>query len=498
MRYEERRGEWGELPHMAVSADGAEFFPRAESWRFRSGVREIFIDFSALEGCSPLLVSEFRRLMLWYVENRSASHAQGVYQRFLHFARFHKEYSGIEEITSDHIIRYRAALGPDHKWYLTTLSGSLMRWVDLGYLGVHDEAYKLLKRLRLSGNRKGEAVRTACPISGPLTDIEFTGLLTALKNALRHGVITDEQYLMAWLCIGFAIRPSQVAALKICDLVKSELFEGSDALRIPRAKQRHQSIRGEFKERPLLSELALQLERQRDDVTARMKQEFCPEGMPLFPAPKSASSWAPGFEWHSTSREISERIIGCLEGLDVHSERTGLPMRLNATRLRRTLGTRAAAEGRGEMVIAELLDHSDLQNVRVYVEARPDIIDRLNEAIASALAPLAQAFAGEIIDEGAEHAFPGGRIADPRFGARTTLGKCASGSACSLVAPTGCYTCPSFRAWRDGPHRELLQFLLAERDRIKDISGERIAAVNDRTILAVAEVISLCAGIGDE
>src|ERR1700751_1633017 len=110
MRYEERTWEWGELPHTAVSADGAEFSPRAESWRFRSGVREVFIDFNALEGCSLLLVSEFRRLMLWYVENRSASHAQGVYQRFLHFARFHKEYSGIEEITSDHIIRYRAAL----------------------------------------------------------------------------------------------------------------------------------------------------------------------------------------------------------------------------------------------------------------------------------------------------------------------------------------------------------------------------------------------------
>lgn len=492
MRYEERKGDWAELPHTAVSTDGAEFLTNAESWRFRSGVREVFIDFSALEGCSSKLVLAFRRLMLWYVQSRSASHAQGIYNRFLHFVRFHNKGEGIEEINVNHIIIYRAALAPEHKWYLTTLSGALRRWVDLGYGGVRDDAYKLLKELRLAGNRKGEAVRTACPISGPLTDMEFTGLLTACKHALRHELITNEEYLMAWLCIGFAIRPSQMAALKLCDIVRSDLFEGAEALRIPRAKQRQQSIRDEFKERRLLSELVIQLERQRDDVTARLNSEFCPGGMPLFPALKPVASCSPGFEWHTTSREISQRITGCLEGLNVHSERTGLPMRLNAARLRRTLGTRAAAEGRGEMVIAEMLDHSDLQSVSVYAEARPDIIDRVNEAVASALAPLAQAFAGEIIDEGAKHAFPGGKISDPRFGTRSTLGKCASGSPCSLAAPTGCYTCPSFRAWRDGPHRELLQHLIAERERVKDLSGDRIAAVNDRTILAVAEVISLC------
>jgi len=62
MRYEERKGGWAELPHTAVSIDGAEFLTNEESWRFRSGVREVFIDFSALEGCSAKLVSAFRSL----------------------------------------------------------------------------------------------------------------------------------------------------------------------------------------------------------------------------------------------------------------------------------------------------------------------------------------------------------------------------------------------------------------------------------------------------
>jgi hypothetical protein len=32
-------------------------------------------------------------------------------------------------------------------------------------------------------------------------------------------------------------------------------------------------------------------------------------------------------------------------------------------------------EGHGELIIAELLDHSDTQNVGVYVQATPEIVE---------------------------------------------------------------------------------------------------------------------------
>lgn len=63
-----------------------------------------------------------------------------------------------------------------------------------------------------------------------------------------------------------------------------------------------------------------------------------------------------------------------LEKLAVTSERTGERIHITSRRFRRTVGTRAAEEGHGELVIAELLDHSDTQSVGVYVQATPAIV----------------------------------------------------------------------------------------------------------------------------
>lgn len=480
----------------ARSRQGVEFDPRQMEWNFRSGVDQIRIEFELLRSAREPLSGSIRLLLLWYVENKSASLANTIFQRILHFLRWHPDGDGdgVREIGSADVLSYRAGLEEREQWYLTVLAGALRKLDALGYVGVSKEAIELLRVLKLRGNRKGEAVRTACPISGPLTDIEFTGVVSALTAAKEGGLLTREQFLLSWLCIGLGVRTVQIASLKVCDLVPGQ--DGSPAiLRVPRAKQRSQLQRSEFKERPLVAAFAAEFREHVRHVGRQLAPEDCPEGAPMFPN-IGETTWAPGFEWHATTKEIYRRARAGLESLGVHSERTGLPLRLNPTRFRRTLGSRAAAEGRGELVIAEMLDHSDLQNVAVYAEARPDIVDRLNETMASTLAPLARAFVGEIDDGKMPAEAPGGRIADPRFGSRKPLGSCRSSGNCRLLAPTGCYTCPSFRAWKDGPHRAVLDFLLEERARLERATDERIAAVNDRTILAVSEVLSLCEGSG--
>ncbi len=50
-----------------------------------------------------------------------------------------------------------------------------------------------------------------------------------------------------------------------------------------------------------------------------------------------------------------------------------------------------------------------------------------------------------------------------------------------------------FQPWVDGPHQIILDELIEERERLKGITGDiQYAAINDRTILAVAEVIQRC------
>jgi hypothetical protein len=72
------------------------------------------------------------------------------------------------------------------------------------------------------------------------------------------------------------------------------------------------------------------------------------------------------------------------------------------------------------------------------------------------------------------------------------MGNCGEHGFCGLLAPIACYTCRSFQPWLDGPHDAVLEHLICERERLLAGSDVRIASINDRTILAVAEVIRRC------
>jgi hypothetical protein len=144
-------------------------------------------------------------------------------------------------------------------------------------------------------------------------------------------------------------------------------------------------------------------------------------------------------------------------------------------------------------VIAELLDHSDDSNARVYTENLPEHVNVINLAVAQQLAPLAQAFAGVLIDterEALRGSDPDSRV---RTNTSTGTGSCGHYGFCEAPAPIACYTCRHFQPWLDGPHEEVLASLHADRSRIHEMTGDStMTSVNDRTILAVAEVIQRC------
>jgi hypothetical protein len=50
----------------------------------------------------------------------------------------------------------------------------------------------------------------------------------------------------------------------------------------------------------------------------------------------------------------------------------------------------------------------------------------------------------------------------------------------------------------DGPHEAVLSYLLEKREQLLVTTDKRMAAINDRTILAVAEVIQLCRDAAEE
>jgi integrase len=492
------------LPDQVRTRAGVMFDPGLDVWEYRDHVKNVSINFSELHRVlSDRMRYGLKRTLIWYTENRAPSHLMNLFARFRHMIDFLSVARAevINEITDVDLLNYRASLNPATAWYFGSITGLLKRWYGMSLPGVSESAFALLNTLRVRGNQKGEAVLTMDPEAGPFTDIELVQIQSTLNAAFAAGKVSEDEYLLAWLFMALGQRPSQYAALKVRDLLTvNQDGESEYILRVPRVKQRNAGPRVEFKERPLIRQIGDQLFNYSRRVRRRYEGILAdPDDAPMFPVSAGSAGgarWASGYEYHQTGGGLSQNLANTLRRLSVQSERTGAHMNITPIRFRRTFGTRAAQEGHGELVIAELLDHSDTQNVGVYVAAVPEIAARIDRAVAMQLAPLAQAFKGMLIQnesEATRGTDPSSRIIDARIDrSLKPMGSCGQHSFCGFNAPIACYTCQHFQPWLDGPHEAVLDHLLQKREQLLATTDQRMAAVNDSTIFAVAQVIQLC------
>lgn len=205
-------------------------------------------------------------------------------------------------------------------------------------------------------------------------------------------------------------------------------------MNVPRAKQRSSSFRINFKLFAISPELWVILNTQAKNAIAMVEnrlgfelQEDDRQQIPLFPDLDVLATVQSPYEFrqlfatdklHIPAAKITNTLQYIIEKSDIRSERTGELLHINARRFRYTTGTRAAKEGFGELVIAELLDHTDTQNAGVYIKNIPEHVKKLDEAVGFQLAPYAQAFVGVLVDsERGAH-----RGNDPASRIRTEIG----------------------------------------------------------------------------
>ena len=495
-----QNSSYDDLPERVTTHSGVRFDPKLDRWAYRDNTLNVSLDFLSLKATN-LLVKSAKKVLIWYAENKSPDHLMNMFSYFKRYTNYVADLNGshVFEINSIDIISYRSHLSGRDAYFLGSLSGLLQKWHGLGEAGVSDDVIALLKQLSLKGNQKGEAVLTMDTLDGPFTDLEVEAIHAATDNAYETGILNTGDYLLIWLFLALGQRPIQYASLKVGDFGTSVAKDGSTmyTLNVPRAKQRAQLARSAFSQRVLVHQIGERFVKYIGEVKAEFAGSIADTNKaPLFPVKRSNKNEPRGFEYHRTSKSLSVDLKNALNKLKVISERTGEPLHITATRFRRTLGTRAAMEGHGELVIAELLDHTDTQNVGVYVQATPEIVERIDRAMALYLAPLAQAFAGVVIkneSEALRKGDPTSRICDPRFEpTMKPMGNCGQHGFCGELAPIACYTCRSFQPWLEGPHEAVLNHLVSERERLMAVSDSRIASINDRTILAVAEVVRRC------
>ena len=501
-----------------VSKLGYQFHIDDRRWRLDNHIIIRWSDVPNVPGSENILKG-FRNSVANYGEQVSSSHTRNMFEMMNRLMPFCKT----GEVTVKAINEWRDSLGHKRLWYLGSLRGFLLQWSDWGFPGIDRKVPAFLDSLTLPGNEKGRAVRISCPHTGPFDRQEYQALGRWVQSAWRSKKITLSDCALLRLFMETGRRPSEVAALRIGDLIIKPLASGSHVvsknscrLIVTRAKRRGKdpwrdlSSADEIPISDDLYDLLHNLGQQAIGLVERLWRVKLPPAtakeLPLF-APKDLTTFravgspeefhilesrTPDF-FHDNTLGLSDRLKAIAKACTAVSARTNDYMLLSSYRFRRTLGTVLAKNGYNAFEIAAALGHDDIQNVMVYVENTAVAFDHFEETMAAAFEPLLKAFSGEIIrsnQPGSEHQ-PHVHVLTG-FDAPFESGKCGSFAQCHRGWYI-CYTCVKFRAFVDADHERAFKEVKAEYDRT-EAQGYQDSMLTglEATMDAIKEVIRLC------
>ena len=505
-RYSKRRTK-------VLARSGIDIDVSATTWRIDAGNS---ISWSSFESLPPKIVAATMEYMKHRISASSPSYVETQFSYLRTFANYvHK--SGLE-YHDNHTVGL--SIFHNYRQYLIskypdgTVSNYLdayRRWyvwcADAGFEGFDIDVSIELRALVIGGNDKGSAVLSHDPNEGPLRDSEFQAIISRLKSPRTVELLSTFELVACRLMVAFGPNPKNLVWLNEEDLIKEKVSEDRTIyrLKIPRIKKRTAGPRDLLKPRPLSPELGKLVE----ELIAenRLMRVADPNWhADRFAAPLFCRRH-PSVVLRGTAHEVDAYRVSTfafnhaletfVRNCDLRSS-AGSRLHLSPRRLRYTFATRLVQEGASPLELAEALDHTDVQHVMVYFNARSNIVTDLDRAMALKLAPHAQAFLGKLITsetKALRGRDPASRIykETSEAGSLKTLGNCGQFGFCSLYAPIACYTCVDFQPWLDAPHGEVLRELTSERERrLKSGADPKFAQIHDRTILAVAEVILKC------
>jgi hypothetical protein len=478
------------LPVSVLSFDGQLVDATQEIWRFRSsldGGKTITLHWTRQDELNILSPRARHLVKLYFADRIARKKARTIENDFRMFLRLQEwlrsriqvlaEWSSLTEglvrAFLQHGVEHTADKGNDFSRLRT-----FYRWGVARQYRDFDPAFlEILRSITAVGNAKGQSVRFRDVVRGPFSSDE----LLLIGRAVRENLGTSQDRAIVMLHMELGHNPSASARLRNRDLVRYETASGVVwQLDVPRVKKR--TPRRETKRRPISDVLGGQL---------KSMQKGGLDGQLL--------------HWLSASSPeaaINGAMRRFAHAADLISPRTQLRMRMNARRFRFSIATHMAEEGASLFHIAEVLDHSDTQNVRVYVETASSIVDPVALATDDALAPLVRRFQGRIIEADEASTVAGlskGRIpaAVPHLGIAQLdvggIGLCGRDAVrdglCQLLPPLSCYLCPSFAALRAGPHRQMLESIDRFLQQHEHRSDRRILVQLDQVRTAIHQVI---------
>lgn len=472
------------VPARTISLDGQLIDTSNESWRIRTssdGGMLIVIHWARLAGAAVLSERARHLVKLFLADKLSRKKARTIENDFRMFLRFQEwlgsarspfEWSNLTEGIARAFLAHgldTADKGNDFSRVRT-----FYRWgVARQHADFDPALLRILQSITAIGNAKGHNVRFRDSLKGPFSPDEVLLISGAIKE--QRGADRDRAVVMLHLELGH--NPNASARLRNRDLIR---YQTKTAvvyqLEVPRVKKR--TALRETKRRPISAMLGRLLE---------SIQQGGPEATLLH--------WLSPTDPEGDIRMTMKRFV---KASNLVSPRTGRLLAMTARRFRFSIATHMAEEGASLFHIAEVLDHSDTQNVRVYVETASTIADPVARATDAALAPLVRRFQGKIAASPATAAsYPVVPAAAPHLGVvhldAGGIGKCGRDvrreGICRMLPPASCYLCPSFMALRDGPHRQVLDSIQGFLREHTGTSDRRILAQLEDVRLAIQQVV---------
>lgn len=492
-----------------MSYNGFEFNYLSGRWTLNRNVT-VLVD--CLDSFVQPLRNDIIETLVFYAETASANHTNNIVKTL----KFYQKLTGENDLIEKGFASFKNKI-PKKDWYRVSVLRGMIR--QMRYLGldkhIDDAVFKLTDQWSLGGNDKGVAILTLDPETGPFSDLEFQAIGLHAAHRYAEGTLRTDEYACLSMFKASGRRPVQIASIKCKDFSYSSKYTGSPTyvVLIPRAKVRGGKFRSILKPYALVNSVAqvieLHIKEQTAKVEAALGRKITLEEkgeLPLFidvgttveiqSIPQnSLMNYLKSELPHIKTSNLTSKLNSTVKKLNVISERTGELLKSTSYRFRYTLGTRAAREGAGILTIANLLDQSDTQNVKVYVANAPEHAMHISKIMNQPLARYASAFAGKLVEDEAEANTENvGAARIPCREKDCEVGSCGSSSFCQDYAPIACYLCPKFRPWAHAPHHLILEWLVEERERLKvDANGDmQIVSINDNAILAVCQVIQLC------
>lgn len=368
------------------------------------------------------------------------------------------------------------------------LRSALLYWIRQDVPGISNELKSYLQVSKTPKPRSTIEIQSTTDKERPFSIEQVRHILTQVEDSYVQRKINPQEHLLWRLIISEAMRPSQLNLLLIKDIRIESSTDGhvqSVHLNVPIVKQQATPARKYMMEYRLSEAVGRAVLQQLYFLEAEMGRPPSPD-QPIFSFRK-VIGWQQKYTWNTViniSNSINKsKAIFSKRNEDLED------ISLFTRRFKHTKLTHLAMLGAPIEVLARAGFQTSTVSLKHYVNLTDEAFVEYENLLSRHHDSIRDAFKGTVINTiDATNNDPSHLILGTDM--ENIVGSCST-NPCNVLTPIGCYVCPRFEAFDDGPHELVLETLMARKNHAVKmrLPVESIARDNN-LILAVQAVVN--------